>query len=200
MCGNGLRCVALALASAGLASGSSGGGSFLVSTDAGLRECEVTGDGARAQVTVDMGPVRVGEALDLEAEGVALHLVRADAGNPHAVTFDAVPEEVFRRVGLAFATHAAFPRGANIELTRVGPTGLDVVVWERGVGLTLACGTGACAALAVACAEGRAAYDTPTEVRLPGGALRITLRRSDGHALMEGPARRVFTGEVFVTG
>jgi diaminopimelate epimerase len=73
---------------------------------------------------------------------------------------------------------------------------VDVVVWERGVGLTLACGTGACAVAAVACAKGTMPYEAPFDVRLPGGTLQISVARATGRATMRGPARRVFSGGI----
>ncbi len=196
MCGNGLRCAALHVARRrGLARAE-----LTVETDAGLRVCTVEDEDGQGTVTVDMGVVRVdGEAaiavdgLD-GAAGGRVDFFLADAGNPHAITFRASTRADFERIGPQVATHPRFANGTNVEIATVGPTGIDVVVWERGVGPTLACGTGACATLAVAVARGLARAGVPTEVRLPGGALQIRIDAESGRAIMRGPARHVFTG------
>lgn len=186
MCGNGLRCVAVHVARArGLDRGE-----LLVDTDAGPRACVV--DGPR--VRVDMGIVRVSGARELSLAGEGLSVVVADAGNPHAVALGEFSREDVARLGPQVATHASFPQGTNAEFARLtGPRSIDLAVWERGVGLTLACGTGACATAAVACALGLAPRGVPLAVTLPGGPLEITID-DDGRALMRGPARRVFSG------
>ncbi len=204
MCGNGVRCVALHLARArGLRTGD-----VRVDTDAGLRVCslEAMDDAAgEAMVTVDMGVVRVlgDHALadlagfsDLgESRGDLTYTV-ADAGNPHAVLFGTFARTDVDRLGPRLATHPTFPKGTNVEFSRVAPDGgIDLVVWERGVGVTLACGTGACATAAVACARGLAPRNAPVAVRLPGGRLDITIDPT-GRATMRGPARHVFAGTV----
>jgi diaminopimelate epimerase len=191
MCGNGLRCVALHVARArGVRSGI-----LAIETDAGLRDCRVEdGVGDGALVTVDMGEVEVQGEATLEVDGVRLELTLADVGNPHAVTFTGADRAFAERLGPRVATHPRFPRGTNVEFCAAGPRGIDVVVWERGVGLTLACGTGACAAAAVACAKGLASYDEPIEVRLPGGPLMLVIHGQSRRATMRGPARCVFSG------
>ena len=89
--------------------------------------------------------------------------------------------------------------GTNVEfctLVRGEDARVDVVVWERGVGRTLACGTGACAVASAACAAGYFGYGAPVRVRLPGGELSIVVEAGSNLATMRGPARRVFTGEL----
>ena len=114
-------------------------------------------------------------------------------GNPHAVTFDLYPEDdSFYRLGPALECHAAFPAKANIEFCRVRDGGIDVRVWERGDGETLACGTGACATLVAAAVQGFSARESI--VRLPGGELQICWK-DDKHLYMTGPAKTVFTGD-----
>jgi len=186
MCGNGIRCVALHVAAARRA----GAGVVRVDTDAGERACDVDPDGT---VTVDMGVVRVlgDRALDVEGRGVVLAL--ADAGNPHAVLFGSFDRSDVEHLGPRIATHPAFPRGTNVEFACVVGDGIDLVVWERGVGITMACGTGACATAAVARDKGLVDRGEPITVRLPGGPLEITLA-DDGRATMRGPARRVYSG------
>jgi diaminopimelate epimerase len=188
MCGNGVRCVAIHVARAR----GTRPRRLVVETDAGPRACDV--DLEAGQVEVDMGASQVGGAVVVAAGGREWSLTPVNVGNPHGVTFDAATADDIARVGLSLATSTTFPEGANIEFVRpLGPAGFDVTVWERGVGLTQACGTGACAVTAVAAARGLAPYDTPVEVRLPGGSLFITVRR-DGSTRMRGPARLVFTG------
>jgi diaminopimelate epimerase len=205
MCGNGVRCVALHLVRArGLGEGPVG-----VETDAGLRVCAVdslAADAASAMVTVDMGVVRVlGERslAELGEPGLDALCTLADAGNPHAVLFSGSPgsrsftRADVDRIGPRLATHPAFPHGTNVEFARATGTpadaSIDLVVWERGVGVTLACGTGACATVAVACARGLATRGKAVPVRLPGGRLDVTID-ADGRATMRGPARYVFSG------
>jgi diaminopimelate epimerase len=186
MCGNGIRCVALRLArSRGMRNGK-----LVVETDAGPRTCVVEDD---AFVTVDMGVVRVMADCTVDVDGQPVTFTLADAGNPHAVTFGTFTRAHAERLGPRVATHEFFPGGTNVELAKVGSDGIDLVVWERGVGITMACGTGACATLAVACAKGLAPRGRATRVRLPGGVLEITVD-ADGRASMRGAAHHVFTG------
>lgn len=191
MCGNGLRCVAVAVAvERGVERGE-----LAIDTDAGLRRCVVERGCSGAVVEVDMGIVRVTGELSLEADGEQWPIVTADAGNPHAIVRRTVDPSRYEAVGRALSTHAHFPRGTNVHFVRHGEGALDLVVFERGVGLTLACGTGACATVAVACAHGERRVGETVTVRLPGGELAITLGE-DGRARMRGPARRVFEGVV----
>ena len=188
MCGNGLRCVALHL---GLSRGMSAG-AFVVDTDAGPRACELDGDA----VSVEMGTARVDAAVTLSLEGRELVFSRVSMGNPHAVTFADLGVSALSRFGPQVATHPAFPEGTNVELASFRPDGsIAVEVWERGVGPTLACGTGACAVAVDACLRGRAALGREITVHLPGGPLTIVVSR-DLAVRMRGSARRVFAGEV----
>ena len=186
MCGNGVRCVAIHVAAARGRTG----GTLRVETDAGERACVLDGDG---MVTVDMGVVRVLGERAVDVEGRSIGLALADAGNPHAILFGAFARSDVEHLGPRIATHPAFPRGTNVEFACVLGDGIDLVVWERGVGITLACGTGACATAAVACEKGLAVRGKPVTVRLPGGRLDVTIG-DDGRTTMRGPARRVFSG------
>lgn len=191
MCGNGLRCVAVAVAAArGLERGE-----LAIDTDAGLRRCVVERGPRGAMVEVDMGIVRVTGEIALEAAGEAWPITTADAGNPHAIVGRPVDADRHEAVGRALSTHPHFARGTNVHFVRRAEGAIELVVYERGVGLTLACGTGACATVAVACAHGEHRYGETATVRLPGGALAITLSQ-DGRASMRGPARKVFEGKV----
>ncbi|MEO6603402.1 MAG: diaminopimelate epimerase, partial [Polyangiaceae bacterium] len=140
MCGNGLRCVALHLALQDRAQGVS----FIVDTDAGPRLVAVEGSYASTSVSVGMGRgVPEGE-LDYAFGGASLKFALVSMGNPHAISFDA-EFDVQRLDQLGPALSAQFPAGTNVELVvKREERQLEVLVWERGVGRTLACGTGAC--------------------------------------------------------
>ena len=188
MCGNGIRCVARHLAEArGLA------GDLLVETDSGARRCTVHRDAAGAveAVTVDMGQARVegDQVFDLGRETVKA--LRVSMGNPHAVILDGA--EPRRAAVLGPAIEARVPGGVNVGFARVVESGLDLVVWERGAGLTEACGTGACAAAVAAVRSGRLRGGAPVRVNLPGGTLTVVVG-PDLSVLMTGPAERVFEG------
>ncbi|WP_437483181.1 diaminopimelate epimerase [Sorangium sp. So ce1014] len=194
MCGNGIRCVAAYLVSRGTPQKE-----ITIATDAGDKRCEVTRAGDRFDVLVGMGRARMGEPLAVTALGAEHRFATVDVGNPHAVTFDPYTEDAIDALGPTVATTPA--EGVNVEFCRVRPgeaACIDVTVWERGVGRTLACGTGACAVAAAACAQGRAPYGSPVRVVLPGGALRVTVAAGSLELLMQGPARRAFSGEVVI--
>jgi diaminopimelate epimerase len=132
-------------------------------------------------------------------------------GNPHAVIFLDDPSasllELARTYGPTLEHDARFPRRTNVEFARVKTSGtgapeIDLVVWERGCGITLACGTGACATVVAACVEDRLAANQEIPVHLPGGTLFIRVAQSsDGHPAytgvqMRGPANSVFAASV----
>jgi diaminopimelate epimerase len=189
MCGNGVRCVAVHVARArGLREGS-----VRVDTDAGASACAVEDTRGEGIVTVDMGIIRLFGDRAVDVDGKRIVVSVADAGNPHAVLFGAFARGDVDHLGPRLATHPDFPRGTNVEFSHVAGDGIDLIVWERGVGITLACGTGACATAAVACAKGLVARGTPIAVRLPGGRLDVTIDAVD-RATMRGPARFVFSG------
>lgn len=191
MCGNGIRCVALHLALQDDAQGIS----YVIDTDAGPLLCEVERDGNTAQVRVGMGPARPEPDFRLEVDGRALTFARVSMGNPHAISFDEPLDPAHAdRVGPLVS--AALPEGTNVELARQkGDESFDLVVWERGVGRTLACGTGACATAVAAVRAGKARYDSPIAIDLPGGRLEIRVAPDTLEVSMRGPARRVFSGE-----
>jgi diaminopimelate epimerase len=207
MCGNGLRCVALHVAARGTAVDARG--LLPIETDAGLKECLVErtqagSDALAAHVTVDMGVIRVGDTLTLaEVTGLGrpLTVTRADAGNPHAITFDPLAGDELAHVGARLQNSREFPHGVNLEhvvvesRTSDGTLPVRVRVFERGVGYTMACGTGACAVAAVLVARKAAAVGSRIAVALPGGVLTITIDEQ-GRASMKGPARRAFEGIV----
>jgi diaminopimelate epimerase len=192
MCGNGLRCVAAWLAERQDLTD----GEVVVETDAGERRCELGREASgRWQVIAEMGRARVGDSFTYPPQGLARRFVHVDVGNPHAVSFDPFDDDDVDLLGAAVERHVQ--GGVNVEFCRVAAdAAIDVVVWERGVGRTQACGTGACAVVAAAASLGEAPYDQPVAVRLPGGVLRVTVSDESRRLLLEGPARRCFVGQV----
>lgn len=182
MCGNGLRCVARLAYDRGWV----GSDVFTVVTTVGEREARVG-----SEVTVQVGMPVPNREESIEVAGLTAREI--DVGNPHAVVFVDDPGAVpVPELGMRMGTDPAFPRGANIEFAAVrGENLIELRVWERGVGETLACGTGAAAAAAVAHRLGR--VDSTTTVRLPGGDLLVTL--DERGAWLTGPANYVFEGE-----
>lgn len=192
MCGNGLRCVALHLArSDGVSRGR-----YVIETDAGALACSVDRDGDRASVRAITGRAKLEAPLELEAEGRQYRFERVSLGNPHAVCLDASddPETIDR---VAPGVSAKIAGGSNVEFVRqLGPRRFGLVVWERGVGRTLACGTGAAATAVVLARGGRSDFGAPMEIRLPGGPLSAEVRRDGLEVTLTGPARRVFGGRL----
>lgn len=193
MCGNGLRCVVGSLLARGRI-----GERAVVRTDAGDLACLVEREGGESRVSVEvaMGRVSFGAQLSVDVDGKTHRFVTASIGNPHAVSFESYGEAERDRV--APIVEKAPPGATNVEFVRVDGTHIDVVVWERGVGYTLACGTGACAVAAVAVHEGRAPRGEPLRVSLPGGELAIRVDPSDWSVRMRGPAVRVFEGSTTI--
>lgn len=197
-CGNAMRAVARILLA-------ETGESFVdIETVVGRLSAEGHSDGS---VTVDMGEVRnqweniplaeARDTLDLElgVEGVPSG-VAVNIGNPHLVLFvaDAQTAEV-ETLGPGLERHKLFPERTNVEFVTVQDrTHLRMRVWERGVGVTRACGTGACASLVAAVRRDLA--ERKAWVELDGGHLEIEWRESDNHVLLTGPASRSFTGEI----
>lgn len=195
-CGNATRCVA-ALVGKGM-----GRDALTIQTIAGLLRCWLHADGT---VTVDMGPARLDwQQIPVAAECDTLHLppsagplcdgVGVNMGNPHAVHFVADAEAVdLSHWGPQLETHPFFPDRANIEVVNVtGPASLRMRVWERGAGITQACGSGACAVGVAAIRRGLVSGRRVT-VTLDGGELDIEWR-DDGNVLMTGPVATSFAG------
>jgi diaminopimelate epimerase len=206
MCGNGLRCVALYLVHRGVVRA---GQPFTVETDAGPHRCLVESGARESSVEVSMrapslAPAEVPvlaerELLDepFEVAGTHVKLSCVSMGNPHGVTFDDLGASAREKLGPLLEKHARFPKHANIGFARVlGPAKLSLSVWERGVGFTEACGTGACACAVAAVETGRAPRQRAIEVHLPGGPLHITVGERGERISMTGPARHVFDGEL----
>ncbi|HXY44885.1 MAG TPA: diaminopimelate epimerase, partial [Acidimicrobiales bacterium] len=193
--GNGLACLGLALVDAGLVAGPE----VLVTTDAGPRLVTVlerTAHGGAA-VRTEMGDLKVGEARTAPRLGRGFEARRVDAGNPHLVMTGSSLEGV-DIASLGRSLEQAEPGGQNVEVVAPdGRGGLDLLVWERGVGLTQACGTGSCAAAAAARAAGL--VSSRVEVHNPGGTLVVELHGEDPLApsvFLSGRASRVFRVEL----
>jgi len=164
------------------------------------------GDGG-FEVEVDMGPgLPDGPDVDLaELPGLAAASppprsprgLRVSTGNPHVVFFDRFTPDEIRAWGPLTTSCPVFPHGVNAGFAEImAPGRVCLAVHERGAGFTLACGTGACAAVAAGVRAGLLASDKPVAVTLPGGTLRILHRSADGRLLMTGPAAEVFEGVV----
>jgi diaminopimelate epimerase len=215
MCGNGIRCVAKFLYESDPTLRRA---VLKIDTGAGLLACELTvREGLVDSVTVEMGrprltrdeiPLAPGGAAralreTITALGRTFMFTAVSMGNPHAVIFVDDGGEDLRalaeRFGPALEVAPAFPRRANIEFARVRGGEIDLVVWERGCGITLACGTGACATVVAACLEERLARGAEVLVHLPGGPLGITVAPDDAGVRMRGPATTVFRSELDLT-
>lgn len=193
MCGNGIRCVGKYVYDRGLTKKTC----LTIDTGAGPRFLELHVRGRTVdRVTVDMGVPRLGTPMELEAGGEIYSVRPVDMGNPHGVIFCPDPGRVpLERVGPVLERYPAFPDRANIEFAAATARDrLEARVWERGSGITLACGTGACAVLAAGYAAGLCGRRA--EVRLPGGALELFWDPDSDHIHMTGPARTVFEGEL----
>jgi diaminopimelate epimerase len=189
-CGNAARCVALLL-----------GGEARIETAGGLLSASANGEAA----TIDMGAPRFGwdeiplaYAMDTAAIPVGWEDLRepfaVNVGNPHVVFFVDDAEAVdLERLGPLIENDPLFPERVNVNIASREDGAIRLRVWERGAGLTRACGTGACATAVAAIRRGLAA--SPVEVRLPGGILSIAWAPG-GAIRMSGPAAHVFEGEV----
>jgi len=211
MCGNGIRCVAKELFDRGGVTKER----ISIDTGAGRLVCAIDAKGGIAQsVTVEMGAPRltyaeipmtgpanercIEQPLDIPGHGTR-NFTAVSMGNPHAITFvgKGEPRTLATTVGPSVENHARFPRRTNAEFAHViSPREIELVVWERGSGLTLACGTGACATVVAAILTGRAEEGTEVSVHLPGGTLAITVEKGMSNVLMRGPALHVFDGDL----
>ena len=143
-----------------------------------------------------MGAAEVGDELSVEADGRTVTGTPVSVGNPHFVIFvDDIDEAPLYELGPLIEKHEAFPGGINVEFVQVlAGDRIRMRVWERGSGVTMACGTGACASAAAAVKTGRCGGDGPVTVVLDGGRLEIDVRE-DGTVVMTGPAETVYEGE-----
>lgn len=194
MCGNGIRCVGKYLYDKGHTRDTH----LKIETLSGVKELDLAvQNGKVTSVTVDMGQTLVEAPMTLTALGRQVQCVPVSVGNPHAVVFtedvDSIP---LTTLGPALERHPFFEDGANIEFVQVlNSTTLRMRVWERGSGVTMACGTGACAAMAAAVAMGHCTADRANSVILDGGTLKVRIDHR-GCAIMTGPAETVYEGEI----
>ena len=203
MCGNAIRCVAKYLYERGLVRKEK----IEVDTPAGIRVPELLLEAGRVRaVRVDMGEPRLerheipmtgpaGQVVDepLEIDGVEYRITAVSMGNPHCILFfPNLDEELLKTLGPRLEVHEAFPRRTNVEFVQViSRDEIKMRVWERGAGLTLACGTGACAAAVAAFLNGYTGRKVT--VHLTAGDLNIEWSE-DNHLYMTGPAEEVFSG------
>jgi diaminopimelate epimerase len=208
MCGNGLRCAVKYLVD----SSGTRPERINVETGAGVLTCVPSyGPGGVDEVDVSMGPARlVAPNLPSGATGQpfleapvpghpGLRGTAVSMGNPHLVLLDRPLDEA-ERLGPTLERHPGFPDRTNVEFARVDPDGLTLVVWERGCGLTQACGTGACATATAAVLAKRLPAEAWLRVTLPGGDLHIRVPADLSDIRLKGPATFVFEGVVALPG
>lgn len=207
MCGNGIRCVGKYVYDYGLTDKTE----ITVDTLAGIKQLELTVENgkvslirvnmgepileaAKIPVISDVSPV-VG--VPVEVRGKTYHMTCVSMGNPHAIVFmDGVKNMDIEEIGPYFENHPVFPKRTNTEFVEVlDKNTVNMRVWERGSGETLACGTGTCAT-AVACVLNGKTQEDVT-VHLLGGDLRIQWDRTTNQIYMTGTATTVFDGELF---
>ena len=192
MCGNAIRCVGKYLYESGLCTQTR----MTIDTLAGIRELrlDITAGKVR-EVTVGMGTPRIEEdSIDLETGTVPFWNV--NMGNPHAVFFYdwMVTTSTMLTLGEKIGTHPHFPEGTNVEFACIrNRQEIDLRVWERGTGETMACGTGACATAVAAISQGKT--EEKVTIHLPGGDLTIQWQPGE-QVYMTGPAEEVFRGEI----
>ena len=211
MCGNGIRCVAKYVYDYGLTDKTH----ISVETLGGIKYLDLTvKDGKVALVRVDMGepeldpekiPIIMKGYSDetdrvlnaqIKVDGKEYHMTGVSMGNPHDVVYiDDVQGLDIEKIGPKFENHERFPQRINTEFSRViDRKTVEMRVWERGSGETLACGTGACAVAVASILNGYT--EREVEIRLLGGNLQIEWNEEDNHVYMTGPAAVVFDGEI----
>jgi len=205
MCGNGIRCFAKFIAD--LEGNNQVNKSYKIHTLAGLIVPKLEANG---EVTVDMGepqliakeiPTTL-DSLDnkviaqpLEVAGSTWSVTAVSMGNPHCITFVENTEDIdLEKIGPQFEHHHVFPQRTNTEFIQVVKSDyIKMRVWERGAGITLACGTGACASVVAGVLNQKC--DRACTVELPGGCLQIDWSATDNRIYMSGPAIEVFKGK-----
>ena len=208
MCGNGIRCVAKYAYDHGLVKKTS----ISVATRSGIKYLDLAiKDGKVSFVKVNMGspilqakqiPVaaETEEVIDapIEVNGTTYHFTGVSMGNPHAIVYmDDIDNLDIEKIGPAFENHIVFPDRVNTEFVKVIDNHtLQMRVWERGSGETLACGTGACAVAVASVLNGHVDGNSPVTVKLLGGDLQIFWNRQENLVYMTGPATTVFDGEI----
>jgi len=212
-CGNGLRCVVRHLVEevggVGSGVGAADAGRVVVETGAGPNECRVVSrDDSLYWVRVGLGqPIFLPGSASLAVRGsieaarvldnVDFDVSCLSMGNPHCVVVGAEPEELDELASVVAGRHEIFPDGCNVSAAKVaGKSILELRVFERGVGPTPACGSGAAAAVAAACKNGLFLPGEKIRVLQPGGRLDVVVSPDYSDVAIEGPVNRVFTGTV----
>ena len=193
MCGNGIRCVGKYVYDKGYTDKKH----LKIETLSGIKTLNLqVSNGKVKTVSVGMGKAIVSENLTLDVEGEKVTCTPVSMGNPHAVNFvEDIEKAPLRSVGPKLEHHSAFPEGVNVEFVQViDNSTLRMRVWERGSGVTMACGTGACASVAAAIKLGYCSFDNEIAVVLDGGTLKITIS-SDYSVTMTGPAEMIYEGD-----
>lgn len=193
MCGNGIRCVGKFVYDKGLSKKNP----LTVETLGGIKILHLTVEnGLVSAVTVDMGEPVLNSSAQIIVKDKTYTVNPASMGNPHSVVYlQNIDQLNLADIGPYFECHPMFPNRTNTEFVEViDRTHLKMRVWERGSGETLACGTGACAVLAVSASLGLC--EREATVHLLGGDLSIRWSEEDGHIYMTGPATTVFEGEL----
>ena len=191
MCGNASRCIGKYLYERALTTQTN----IKLLTNSGIKTLHLhVSDGVVESVTVDMGTPQLENPEQFVISRGLDQGTFVSMGNPHYVIFTDNVDQV-GETGRVLEHHPAFPQRCNIEFARIEADGIiRTRVWERGSGITQACGTGACATSVAALISGRAGRQS--QIVMDGGTLNIELRQSDHHVLMTGPAAFVFDGEV----
>ncbi|OPX60993.1 MAG: Diaminopimelate epimerase [Methanomassiliicoccales archaeon PtaB.Bin134] len=205
MCGNGIRCLAKHVHDMGHLKGEG----MTIETLAGVLPITLTvRDGKAETATVDMGRPRLdcpdipmncpGRFVDRElmVDGRTFRGTAVSMGNPHLILFEQVPEGEQERLGPIIHAHELFPKRTNVEFVKSVDGLLEVRVFERGAGWTMACGTGACATVVAAALLGKVRFDEEVQVRLPGGSLWIKVWKDLSRVTMRGPAALVYQGQM----
>ena len=184
MCGNGIRCVGKFVYDKGYTTKTT----LTIETLSGIRTLQLdVKNGLVEQATVEMGDVKVEQEITLSVLEQEVRCVPVSVGNPHCIVFcEDADEAPLTTIGAALERHEQFPQGVNVEFVQIlDRHRIRMRVWERGSGITMACGTGACASAAAAVKAGFC--DSPLVVKLDGGDLNIEIL-SDSSARMTGPA------------
>ena len=192
MCGNASRCIGKYVYERGLTDKRH----IRLMTASGIKmlDLKVSDDGTVESVTVDMlAPVLEDELLFLPEGETLPEGVFVSMGNPHYVIFvDDIDAVDVAREGSRLEHHSRFPERCNIDFAQVREDGIRVRVWERGSGITMACGTGACATAVAAAITGRSGRHS--HIIMDGGTLDIDWRETNGHVYLSGPAAIAFEG------
>ena len=194
MCGNGIRCVGKYIYDKGFSKKST----LKIETMSGIKTLELkVVDGSVEEVKVDMGKASYEDEKEVIAGSAKITVLPVSMGNPHVVSF---VEDVLRvplsSIGPLIEKHEMFPGGVNVEFVEViSEDELRMRVWERGSGITMACGTGTCSSVMAAIRKGFCKYNTPVLVHLDGGDLTIEIKEDDT-VYMTGPARFVYEGDI----